>query len=155
MAADLALAGCDVRLCEHPAFEERFEATLRGGEIELTGIGRNGTARPAMVTTDFARALRDARLVNLSIPVFAHELFFERMIPHLCSDHTVIVWAGDFGSLRLASLMSHRWNGALPVVLEGSTLPYGARLTGPARVDVLLSASGTSRHRDRRVARRS
>ena len=141
MAADLTLAGHEVRLCEHPKFTERFRATMEGGEIELTGIGRTGKARPAMVTTDFARALTGAKLVNLCIPAFGHDLFFEAMLPYLTSDHVVVVWAGDFGALRLAHMLARRRSKSRPVILEGSTLPYGTRLSGPARVDMLLFAN--------------
>ncbi|NIM49549.1 MAG: hypothetical protein GTN78_22205 [Gemmatimonadales bacterium] len=141
MAADLTLAGHEVRLCEHPDFSERFKATLESGEIELRGIGRTGKARPALVTTAFAEALRGAKLINISIPAFGHDLFFEAMIPHLTSDHVVAVWAGDFGSLRLDHMLSEQSKSARPVILEGSTLPYGTRISGPARVDMLLFAN--------------
>jgi opine dehydrogenase len=141
MAADLTLAGYEVRLCEHPRFAERFGPTIKGGEIELSGIGRTGKARPAMVTTDFATALNGATLINLSIPAFGHDLFFEAMIPHLTSEQLIVVWAGDFGSLRLAHMIAQRPGASRPVILEGSTLPYGTRLSGPARVDMLLFAN--------------
>jgi opine dehydrogenase len=141
MAADLTLAGHEVRICEHPQFAERFRPTLESGQIELRGIGRTGVARPALVTTDFAKALEGARLVNLSIPAFGHDLFFEAMLPHLTATHTVVVWAGDFGSLVLANLLSQMTDASRPVVIEGSTLPYGTRLSGPARVDLLLVAN--------------
>ncbi len=141
MAADLALAGYEVRLCEHPDFAERFKATLDAGEIVLTGVGRTGKARPALVTTDFAAALTGARLINLSVPAFGHDLFFDAMMPYLTSEQIVIVWAGDFGSLRLAHLLAQRPDLERPVILEGSTLPYGTRISGPATVDLLLLAT--------------
>jgi opine dehydrogenase len=141
MAADITLAGYQVRLCEHPQFEEQFAPTLRSGEIELHGIGRTGRARPAMLTTDFAAALEGAKLINLSIPAFGHDLFFESMLPYLSPEHVVVVWAGDFGSLRLAHMIAERPGTERPVILEGSTLPYGTRLSGPARVEMLLFAN--------------
>lgn len=143
MAADLTLAGYEVRLCEHPNFRdsEHFRPTLESGEIELRGIGRTGPARPALITTDFAAALDGARLVNISIPAFGHDLFFEAMMPHLTEEHAVVVWAGDFGSLRLAHMISETPDAQRPVILEGSTLPYGTRLAGPATVSMLLFAN--------------
>jgi opine dehydrogenase len=141
MAADLTLAGHEVRLCEHPDFLGRFEATLNGGEIELRGIGQTGRARPALVTTDFGAALDGARLICMSIPAFGQDLFFEAMVPHLRSDQAVVLWAGDFGSLRLAEVISQKPGSQRPVILEASTLPYGARLSGPAQVDILLVAN--------------
>lgn len=143
MAADLTLAGYEVRLCEHPHFaqSERFKPTLDAGRIELGGIGRRGMASPALVTTDFAAALDGARLVNLAIPAFGHALFFEAMAPHLSSDQIVVVWAGDFGSLHLAQVLKASAPERAPTIFEASTLPYGARLAGPAKVDILLMAN--------------
>ena len=143
MAADLTLAGYEIRLCEHPRFaeSERFKPTLEAGRIELGGIGRSGDASPALITTDFAAALDGARLVNLAIPAFGHALFFEAMAPHLTSDQIVVVWAGDFGSLHLAQVLKASAPEHTPTIFEASTLPYGARLAGPAKVDILLMAN--------------
>ena len=140
MAADLALAGHEVRLCEHPRFVERFRPTLESGEIQLGGIGRTGRAKPVLVTTDFA-ALEGARLINVAIPAFGQDLFFAAMIPHLTGDQVVIVWAGDFGALRLHHLLSEYADAPRAAIFEANTLPYGARLSGPAAVDVLLLAN--------------
>lgn len=143
MTADLTLAGCEVRMCEHPdlADNPKFKPTLEAGRIELKGIGRTGPATPAMVTTDFAAALDGARLVNVVIPAFGHALFYEAMIPHLVPDHVVVVWAGDFGALHLARLLADRPPRERPGIVEASTLPYGARMAGPAKVDILLLAN--------------
>jgi opine dehydrogenase len=141
MAADLALAGHEVRLCEHPRFAERFRPTLNAGRITLGGIGRSGQARPALITTDFAAALHGARLVNVVTPAFGHELFFEAMLPHLEEEQAIVLWAGDFGSLRLEHLLAAVDEADRPAILETSTLPYAARLTGPASVDILLRAN--------------
>jgi opine dehydrogenase len=139
MAADLALAGCEVRFCEHPRFAAGFRTTLESGVIERLGLGRTGLARPALVTTDIARALAGVRLVNVVVPASGHELFFEALRPHLRAEQLVVVWAGDFGSLRLAHLLSGD-EAARPAIVETSTLPWGARLTAPARVEVFVTA---------------
>lgn len=139
MAADLALAGCDVRLCEHPRFASSFRATLEGGSIERQGLGRTGVARPALVTTDFAAALEGARLVNVVVPASGHELFLGALRPYLRDDQAVVIWAGDLGSLQLAHLLRAD-EAARPAILETSTMPWGARLTAPARVDVFVTA---------------
>jgi len=141
MAADLALAGHAVRFCEHPLFADRFRPTLEAASIELGGIGRRGRARPALVTTDVAAALDGARLVNVVVPAFGHEVFFAAMLPHLQEEQAIIVWAGDFGALRLEHLLARVDEVDRPAILETSTLPYAARLSGPASVDILLRAN--------------
>ncbi len=69
MAADMALAGCSVRLYEHPAFAASIEHVRKTREIELTGRsiarlngmiqGREGTARLDVVTTDAEEAISE------------------------------------------------------------------------------------------------
>lgn len=140
MAADLTLAGHDVHLYEHPRFAEGKEPILEDEAVELTGIGRTGTARLRRATTDLGEAVDEARLVNVVVPAFGHDLFFDELIPHLRDDHVVVVWAGDFGSLRLDHLLNHRGVEADPLVVETNTLPYGTRKTGPATVDLKLVA---------------
>ncbi len=139
MAADLALLGCEVRLCEHPRFAAAFHSTLATGVIERQGLGRTGLARPALVTTDFEPALEGARLVNVVVPASGHELFFAALRPHLRDEQVVVVWAGDFGALRLAHLLGEDET-VRPAILETSTMPWGARLTAPARVEVFVTA---------------
>lgn len=140
MAADLTLGGHEVNLYEHPRFAERFAATMEAGAIELEGIGRRGTAKLRRVTLGMADAVADAGLINVVIPASGHELFFGELIPHLRDDHTVVLWAGDFGSLRLRQLLSELPVAPRPTIYETHTLPYGARLSGPARVHLFLTA---------------
>ena len=144
MAADLALAGYDVNLCELPAFRESFRPTLEAGSIELSGIGRTGTAELRVVTMDVAEAVREAELVNVVVPASAHEAFFEQLLAALTDDHIVVMWPDNFGSLRLAHLLKTRGITAKPKIAGANTLPYGTRLSGPAKVELLLSAPEVS-----------
>ncbi len=115
MAADLTLAGYRVNFYEHPSFEPSFRSTLETGIVEIGGIGRKGKANISLITMDMAEAIEDARLINIVIPAKGHDLFFNEMIPHLKDGQTVVVWAGDFGSLRLYKLLQEQAPGALPV----------------------------------------
>ncbi|MFC1912709.1 NAD/NADP octopine/nopaline dehydrogenase family protein [Chloroflexota bacterium] len=140
MAADLTLAGYQVNFYEHPDFADGFRATLETRKVELGGIGRQGRADISLVTTDMAQAIEDADLINIVLPAQGHDLFFNEMIPHLRDGQTVVVWAGDFGSLRLYQLLKEQGRKIQVTIYEASTLPYGTRLVAPARVDLLLVA---------------
>ncbi len=141
MAADLTLAGYSVHLYEHPRFRDAFSEILSQERIELRGIGRNGVAELARATTDMEEAVRDARLIHVVLPAFGQELFFSELCPHLRDGHTVIVWAGDFGSLRLAEMMRERGVEGDVLLAEANTLPYGTRAAGPATQDLKLTAA--------------
>ncbi|MDP2858402.1 MAG: NAD/NADP octopine/nopaline dehydrogenase family protein [Bacillota bacterium] len=142
MAADLTLAGHVVHLYETPKFaaNPRFAPVLDSKVVELTGIGRTGKARIARVTTDMREALEDVEWINVAIPATGHEVFFEELIPHLRDGQTVVVWAGDYGSLRLAHMMKEKGVTKKVTIAEGNTLPYGTRLEGAGRANLLLLA---------------
>jgi opine dehydrogenase len=140
MAADMALAGHPVILCELPEFAERLEAVADSRTIRLTGIGRTGEARLAEVTFEPSEAASRADLLNLVVPAFGQRRFFDELIPHLRDGQTVVVWAGDFGSLELSRLLRARRPGLSVHVVETNTLPYGTRLAGPGHVHLALLA---------------
>ena len=142
MAADLSLHGYDVKIYEHPQFADNpnISKVLCTGEITLKGLKKEGTARLLEATTDIQVALSDADLVNVVIPALGHELFFATMIPHLRDGQTVIVWAGDFGSLRLAKQIRDARPELSITIAEAHTIPYGTRISEPGVVDLLLTS---------------
>ena len=141
MAADLALAGHDVILCELARFKDQFQATLEKDSITLTGVGREGVAHLHQVTVDMEQALSEAELVNVVVPTNGHDSFFEEMIPFLRDGQLVVMWAGRFGSLRLRQLLLERGERKEVIIAEVNTLPYGTRLIGPAHVHQFLTGS--------------
>ncbi len=140
MAADLTLAGHEVNFYEHPRFEEGFAEVIETQQVTLRGIGRTGVADLKLATTDIEEAVADAELINLAIPAFGQDLFFETLIPHLRDGQTVVIWAGDFGSLRLDYLLEEKGSDKEVTIVETNTLPYGTRLLGPGEVKLFLSA---------------
>ena len=140
MAADLTLGGHEVVLCEMPAFAERLRALAPEPVIELSGIGRTGSARLAGLTFDVGEAARAATLLNVVVPAFGQQAFFEALAPHLRDGHIVVLWAGDFGSLALRELLRERGPGLDVHIVETNTLPYGTRLIEPGRVVLPLLA---------------
>jgi len=140
MAADLTDRGYRVHMYEHPNFEEGFQTTLERGAIEVEGIGPCGTIAIDRVSMDMARTLDGVQWIHVVTTARGHELFFEEMLPHLREGHKVVLWAGDFGSLRLRSMLADRGDARGITIIEGSTIPYGARLQGPGKVALLLVA---------------
>jgi opine dehydrogenase len=140
MAADLALAGHDVVLCELPEFGDALEPVLRTGVLQLTGVGRTGAARLAEVTLDVAAACARCELLNIVVPAFGQRRFFDALLPHLRDGQAVVVWSGDFGSLELRELLRHGRPGLAVHLVETNTLPYGTRLLGAGRPDLQLAA---------------
>jgi len=140
MAADLVLSGFEAVLYEHPKFRAALEKVLTTGQIELRGVKHEGVAELKKVTLDMGEALAEAELINVVIPALGHELFFQELVPHLRAGQTVVVWAGDFGSLRLAKLIADQRPGLDVTIAEAHTLPYGTRIAAPGVVELLLTA---------------
>ncbi len=140
MAADLTLAGYQVNFYEHPNFEAKFRTTLETGIVELSGIGREGKANINLVTMDMAKAIGNVNLINIVLPAKGHDLFFNEMVSHLKNGQTIVVWAGDFGSLRLYKILKEQAPKTQVTIYEAHTLPYGTRLVAPAKVELRLVA---------------
>jgi len=142
MAADLTLAGLKVHLYQTPAFarDPNFAPVLETRTIRLEGIGRRGTAHIARVTTNMGEALEGVTWINVVVPASAHETFFQELIPYLKDGHLVVIWAGDYGSLRLAEMLRLRDIKRDVLIAETNTLPYGTRIESPGTVRLLLTA---------------
>ena len=140
MAADLTLRGYTVSFYEHRSFAEQFNTTLTTRKVQLSGIGPQGIAQIDRVTIDIEEAMDGAAIVNVVIPAFGHDLFFAEMIPFLSDGQIIVVWAGDFGSLRLAKLLQDKGVKKKITIAETNTIPYGCRLHSPAHIKLLLTA---------------
>jgi len=137
MAADLSLAGYKVNFYEHPRFKDAFKTTLDTGVINLQTLvtGQWRQAKIYKVTMDMRDALSDARLINVVIPAFGHDLFFDAMIPYLKNGQVVVIYTDNYGSLRLRKLLNDRAPNLKVTIYGTHTMPYGARMVSPGRVN--------------------
>ena len=105
VAANLALAGHTVTLCEIPSFRHTVEPILSARQIALDGVAQRGVATLHRVTTDFAEALAANKLALLIVPAYAHRPFAEACAAHLTPDHVVVLMPGTLGSLEFAKVV--------------------------------------------------
>ena len=145
-AADFALEKHKVRLFELPEFApETLGDVLKSHEIELTGkqlnfkwFKRTGVARVDVVTTDISEALKGAGLVIVAIPAKGHKPFFENMIPYLEDGQIISIFPDNFGSLMLRNMMREKGCDADVIIGGWTSMPYGARIIEPGKVDCIL-----------------
>lgn len=140
MTVDLTDRGYAVHMSEHPEFEASFQATLQAQAIKAVGIGPEGMYSIHRASTDISSAIEEAEWINVLMPAVGHDLFFQEMVPHLADGHKVVVWAGDFGSLRLRKMLRDAGKGDGVAIVETSTLPYGTRIVAPGTVSLLCVA---------------
>jgi opine dehydrogenase len=140
MAADLALKGLEVRLCEAPEFKESFAITLERQEIALVAAGGGEKkVKIALATTDFEEAVKGVDYIMLPIPATGHERFFKAIMPHLEDGQTIVSWPGNYASLYFARMLKEKGIKKNITLAEGHTLPWGCRREG-GRVRIFVDA---------------
>jgi opine dehydrogenase len=128
IAARLALQGRPVVLWEHPSQEAAVEPLAERRGVRLTGVGGEGTATLAAVTTDAAEALAASDVLIAAVPSYAHRAFAEALAPHLRERHLLALLPGNLGTLAVAAHLRGRLAGAgLPLLAEADTAPYVCR----------------------------
>lgn len=147
-AADFTLAGCKVRLYELPEFAPKsLGEVLKTRKIEFSGtqlnfkwFRREGIATIDVVTTEMSEALKGAGLVIVNMPASGHKPFFEKMIPHLEDGQVISIFPDNFGCLMLRDMMRQKNCNADVIIGGWSSMPYGARLIEPGKVNCILRA---------------
>ena len=134
-AADMKLAGKEVRLWDAIPFAEKSLKTLDKTGILLDGIQRNkycfersGRAFFDLVTTDIGEAVKGAGQIVIAMGSWGHEPTFRALIPHLEDGQVIHIFSDNFGCLLLRRLM--RETGCTKKVIIGgwSSAPYGTRI---------------------------
>ena len=136
VAADMALAGHEVRLFEFERFHANIGEIMHHKAIEITGKARNGTGTLAMATHQIAQAVDGAELVLVVVPALYHLTYAEALAPHLADGQHVVLIPGTCGSLEFVKRIRDESCGAEVTVSELDTLPYATRITGPVSVNV-------------------
>ena len=137
VAGDLALRGHEVRLAlrNRPRFEEIFAKRT----IRLEGL-IEGEAGLAAVSDDHAEVVAGADVVLVPLPAHAQEEVARAVASTLVEGQVVYLTPGTFGSFVFREALKRAGGADVPVA-ESATLPYGARMSGPACVRIGLVAS--------------
>lgn len=134
-AADMKLAGREVRLFDMMPFAETTLANLEKTGILLDGVQRNlycfersGRAHFDVVSSNMADVVKGAGLIVVAAPAFAHEPFFRELVPLLEDGQVIHIFTDNYASLILRRLM--REMGCTKKVIIGgwSSAPYGTRI---------------------------
>ena len=99
------------------AAEKRMRLT---GDIQVEG-------RLDLVTMDIEQAMRQAAVLVVVVPSFAHEPIFQKMIPHLQDGQHIVIVPGNFGGYRLKTMMSRAGVHRAVTISETASLPYACR----------------------------
>ena len=134
-AADMKLAGKEVRLYDMMPFAKNTLANLEKTGILLDGVQRNlycfersGRAYLDMVSSDMGKVVKGSGLIVIAAPAMAHEPFFRELIPHLEDGQVIHIFTDNYGTVLLRKMM--REMGCTKQVIVGgwSSAPYGTRI---------------------------
>jgi opine dehydrogenase len=141
VAANLALRGYAVTLCEHPDFAWTLEPIRAASQIKLVGVAEQGVATITRLTTDPQVACENDLLL-LIVPAYAHKPFAEFVAPYLRDGQMVVITPGTLGALEFARIVSETGNRASIIVAETDTAPYVCRKTAPDTATIWGVVSG-------------
>jgi opine dehydrogenase len=132
MAADLTMSGFEIRLFQTPDFADSLKPLVENGGIVISGISRNGFAKPALITTNAHDAVAGADVVMIVAPAFAHESLMQHVSPNLTDGQVVVFNTGYFGALRFREMIERLHKEI--ILAETSTLVYLCHMTSPSSV---------------------
>ncbi|UYG98106.1 NAD/NADP octopine/nopaline dehydrogenase family protein [Cytobacillus firmus] len=136
LAADLSLAGHEVRLFEMEKFSHSMKEVFETKRIQCFGEALNGTAEISLVTSDIDQAIADAEIILIAVPAFAHKEYANLLANKVKPDQLVALLPGTLGSLEFAKIWRELGVDENIVLAESDTLPYATRLEGPGKVRV-------------------
>jgi opine dehydrogenase len=138
-AGDFALAGHEVRLWRR---DTQAVAAHRaaGGTITVKDFSGRHEAKPALITTDMAEAVKGAALILCPAPATAQHDIAKALAPHLTDGQVVFMPPGTFGSVIFAKAAYEAGNKAKAAFAETGTLPWLARKHGPFEAAITIRA---------------
>lgn len=135
-AADITLKGFSVNLAEVPEFAASLTAIEKKGGIEISGHAGQGFARPNMLTTDLAAAIKGVDVIIIGGSAWAHEPFSKALARHF-EDGQFILFTSNFGALRFRRWMAEAGVTTAVTPVESMSLLYATRVTAPGVVNCI------------------
>ena len=137
-AADLSLQGHEVRFWRRDA--AALAPLLRSRRLTLRDAAGRREVEIAVVTTDLGTAVRGAELIVIPTPAFAQEEIALALAPHLADGQVIFLPPGTFGSVAMMQVLRRAGCSADVAFAETGTLPWLARMHGPAEVAITIRA---------------
>lgn len=101
-AAALTLRGFMVNLFEEKKYwNEHIDGILKAGGVEVTGHDVTGFAPIANITDNLEDAIRDVDVIFVCMVAWRHMWLAEALKPLVHEGQTIILSAGNFGSIRI------------------------------------------------------
>lgn len=134
MAADMKLKGHTVKMFEFPEYKHNMQKVFDTQTVIAKGKtpgAVDGVAKLDLVTDDIAEAVKDAEIILLVTPAFAHEHYAEALKGHVKKEQIIVTFPGAFAALVIKKVFG---DAECPVLADANNLPYDARILEPGVV---------------------
>lgn len=132
-AAYFGLQGIPVRLWEFPAFRKNLAAVYQHQRLRASGALGGETAVECY--EELTEALRDATLIMVVVPAFAHATVAEYLAPLVREPMIVVLNPGRTGGALEVSAILHQGGAQVPVA-EAQSLLFACRRRGEQEIHV-------------------
>ncbi len=132
MAAHLSLEGHEVRV--YDKFPEAIEDIQKMNQIALKGVLGSHVLSLKSVSTNLLQTIRDAEIIMVVTPAFAHRELAESMAPFLDPAVPICLHPGRTGGALEFAHAIKSLDKPVPALVEAQTLLYACRKTGPSEV---------------------
>jgi len=134
-AAHLALQGHEVTMFELPGFSFRLESIRQNGGLDYSGTIGSGKVEIAHLTSDPDAAAKEAEVVFITSPAYAHLAFLNALLQHLQED-CIVVFIAYFGALRAREWAKRARLPLRCILAEIESSFYATRLVNPSHIDI-------------------
>ncbi|PAB59608.1 NAD/NADP-dependent octopine/nopaline dehydrogenase family protein [Anaeromicrobium sediminis] len=136
MAAHMALKGNEVSI--YSKFNNEMKEIIDKGGIYLKNGCVEGFAKMKLASTEISKVIKDAELIMVVAPAFAHKDIANEIAPHLEDSQIVILNPGRTGgALQFRKIVKEKNKNLESIVIgEAQTLIYASRKVGPAEATI-------------------
>lgn len=137
MAAHLSLMGNRVFLYNRTLEHIKAIKTQGGINLESPQGWPSGFAKLALATSNIAEVLREAEIIMIVVPAYAHAELAQKMAAHLNNGQMIILHPGrTFGALEFSKVLKDQNCEKDVTIAEAETLVYISRSKGPESVKI-------------------
>ncbi|MCP3968490.1 MAG: hypothetical protein GY750_14170 [Lentisphaerae bacterium] len=125
----------DVTICALPDYDEHFPDFKDSKTLKMKGE-LEGVICLNEVTNN-VKCVEDAKAVFIVVPSFAHENIFQKILPYLKNNQTIVVFPGNFASVTFRKMLES-YNSDLTLnFVETDSLPFACRYEGNAVINIM------------------
>lgn len=136
LSGHLAIKGFEVRLYEIPELKDNLNKINEEGGIEITGVVE-GFGKLKMATTNMSKAVKNADLILIAVPAFAHSTIMNEYLKYAEQGQTVVFLPGNYSALRFYNLLKEKGMENSINILSTASMIYACRKAEENKANIM------------------